>query len=546
MKEKFVILLVMVVIFATATVTIASSRLQQSSELAYRADTVTHGQDINCGNWFADYEVKGGGRFPSPAGTGEKDRDGHWRGEIFDRTVVFYAWFRDGESQEVVGQAVQTPCGGSVAPNAGYTFSINNQDGQWRRFHQDRVPQGKLGPFNSNTGWSGTHFPAFSFSIDGFEFCTEDTTHGCPSGRSESIVDGAILKVDAWVAYNPEYLNDIGNPAGHVIGGGGGWIWLSSDQVTLSSALAKVNWQKAAYKLGETAVVEYEIPVVSYQKPGVDGEPGETVTAYFLSVINCNTHNAIQGFERIPLEDLTGSVTVPVTQDLYSNDLATCQNRLRAILYTSLVRIDQADTAIQAPVDAILGIGPPPVVIDLTFDKKEAFEGDNIKISWNAKGNVTKYHITVHIGGLPILDKDLGAGEKSITVVAPTTGILEAELTAYDRCQPSAVKKSLLTIGNVYPGLCEVYPELPQCTKTNKLIDQIIAALIIVGLFLLFFVIWWILTQVGGLPPFVNFLIAFCAVAVAFIVLLSLGYFDPLLLSMARKTAGLISLEVRA
>ncbi len=544
MKEKFVIVLVMVTIFSAGFVAIAASRLETGSGI--QADTTTHGRDITCGDWLAEYRVMGGGRFPSPPGTGDKDANGNARGEIFDRTVAYYSWFHDGSSQAIVGQAVQRPCGDLVVPRygamGGYVFSINNQDGNWVRFYQDRIPKGQLGPWGTPNDYTrfGTNYPAFSFEIDGFEFCQVETGSGCPGGKSISIKDGAILKVEAFVAYNPSHPDEIGNPEGaNFPGNTGGWTLLSTDQMTLRSALAQVSWQKAAYKIGENAVVQWEIPVTTYQTPGAEGQPGSNQTAYFLTVTDCNTNQALADFSRRPLTTLTGSYSIPVVGSYFSNDLATCQNRLRAAIYSSLVRVDQEDTAVQAPFDAVLGIGNPPTVLEVTFDKKEAFEGDTIVVSWKATGNITKYHITVHIGGLSILDKDLAGGEKSVSLVAPTTGILEAEVTAYDRCQPSAVKKSLLTIGNAYPGLCEVYPDLPECTKANDLLGLIIAALALLGIFLVLIVCIWINSKVEG--GFIGLIVAIIITMAVAVGLLLSGVFDPLLLQMAGRGAGLIT-----
>ena len=100
LAAKWVVVLAVAVMFSAGFLVIAADRLE-SGPSGYQADTTTHGNDISCGNWMADYKVRGGGRFPSPPGTGDKDGAGNWRGEIWDRTVVWYSWFMGGMSQFV-------------------------------------------------------------------------------------------------------------------------------------------------------------------------------------------------------------------------------------------------------------------------------------------------------------------------------------------------------------------------------------------------------------------------------------------------------------
>jgi len=530
---KWVVILAVAAMFSAGFLVIAADRLE-SGPSGYQADTTTHGNDISCGNWMADYKVRGGGRFPSPPGTGDKDGAGAWRGEIWDRTVVWYSWFMGGMSQSVIGQAVQRECGGGTAPIAGYTFSINNQDGNWRRFHQDRVPLGQLGPYTHDGGWEGSYFPAISFEIDGYEWCSEDTTGGCPDGKSVSIVDGAILKVDAWVAYAPASMSDIGSSAGALIGGGGGWVWLASDQLSLRSALPNVHWSEQGYRIGETAVASWEIPVVHY-----DTGNNTMSTAYFLTILDCNTNMPLEGWSRTPLETETGQAKVPVTDAMFSNKLESCQNRLRAIIYTQLIRIADADASIQ-PTDAWLkkeGL-TIPVVTEIVFDKKDYFEGDTITATWKATGNITKFHVKMQLNGQLLVDEDVDAGVLTKSTVAPSTGLLVMEVTGYSYCVPSDVKPASVWVGNAYPAMCEVYPDVLECVCQadpndprcgTDLVGWIILVLAVVALVIVVLVVAYVTHKLLPDAPWVAALVAlitFCVVTLAF---LSWGFFDAAL-----------------
>jgi hypothetical protein len=461
------VLLVVVIVLLVVLVAMAGGLLQ----VGERADTDTKGYDVCVDTPFVKIELRGFGQFGDPASDSVK------RGEVYSGTRLWYAWFKDGESRPVTVEARLKDCEQISGPgilaidHVYYVFSIDNGDGRgFTGFVNDRLPASvHARELNIPSGAIDIALGSFSLIVGGFQYkpCDIAGRLSCEPSSSQgwvTIRDGAVLKVDVHVERR-------GFPAY-------GPVLVATDQINLRSAIPEVTWSSRAYEIGDTAVANWEIPVVN-------DEAGNA--AYFLTILDMNTNTPIAGWNRRPLTSETGQARIPVTSAMFSNDAATCQNQLRAVIHSQLIQADLESTAIQAPFDAAIGVGDPPEVTRLTFDRAEYFEGDPVTISYAGTGTITKWHVTAHIAGLVVYDKDTSATEVSFT--APASGFLEVQVTAYNGCQPSEVRKETATVGEVLPDYCQAFPEHPACkdvTNDAALASLILGIVLAVGGFLIF------------------------------------------------------------
>src|SRR6266508_128292 len=135
---------------------------------------------------------------------------------------------------------------------------------------------------------------------------------------------------------------------------------------------------------------------------------------------------------------------------------------------------------------------------------------------------------TAHIGGMVVFDQDVDGTAVSFT--APRTGTLEVSVTGYNRCTPSDVVKGLRTIGNQYPGLCELFSEIPQCAGTN-LLKLIAAVLAVIGIFASFLLVFFLAVRIAPkqISGFAALLIALIASGILALAFVGLGVLDPLI-----------------
>ncbi len=501
-------ILAVVLILGVAFVIVAASRLQISGI----ADVDTIGYDGCELRLEGNTGVRGFGRFPDLAG------DARARGEIWSSTRLWYAWFSDGESRPAVVEGVMKDCGPLGSPlfwpdHAVYAFDYSEDGSSWTPFYQDRIPTGSLvSSFSVPFGASELPLGAFEIILDGFERCRVETTRGCPLGESVPIKDGSALRVsvsvrrDGWPSYGPQLI--------------------AQDEIELRSAIPDLRFSKAGYLVGETAIISWRIPTTTYQACDASGSC-TTQPAYFLEVLDMNTNGAIPGFNRIPLTTTSGSLQIPITGSLISNDLASCANRLRAIMYTPIIVADLDETSLRWPEASITG-GDAPTITSIVFDKPEYREGDLVKVSWTVDGTADRFHVTAHIGGMVVFDQDVDGTAVSFT--APRTGTLEVSVTGYNRCTPSDVVKGLRTIGNQYPGLCELFSEIPQCAGTN-LLKLIAAVLAVIGIFASFLLVFFLAVRIAPkqISGFAALLIALIASGILALAFVGLGVLDPLI-----------------
>lgn len=500
---KVVSVLVVVVIAASVVAVIAASR-NQFAPIPWDPDT----KDAKQNGWF------GGGQFPDPEGDRIK------RGELASRDVSYVSWISTGESLPftISGRIARTPAlEVHLIPRLiRYTFEIDNGDGL-EEMRQDDFPEGLLefDCFVDENLCPGiqredvVNLPAREIVIDG-------TTFENSKGEETKIEDGAVLHVKLVAGWK------------HTFDAGYDFGWLAEDQVQLRSALPELEWNRdpANYKVGETARIIWSVPTL---------ESG-TGAAYFLTVTNENTKvpmkdKAGNPINRIPITALQGSLDVPITNGTFSNVAGDCQNRIRASMYSTLIRVDEDDASIDEP--ATIGGGTkPPEIRSITFDKPEYREGDEIKITWTVVPGdlpVLRVHVTVNIQG-ELREADLTGNATSYGLRAWRTGVVEVEVTALDGgCHPSATTEERVTIGNVIVT-CEAFPDLPQCARED-LADLLLAALILMGLFIGFVVIFLVLQQIELVPGIVNLLIAILVTAGLAIWVVLAGYLDAILVS---------------
>jgi len=454
--------------------------------------------------------VFGVGQFPDPA------NDARNVGEAFTMTTIYTAWLEDGTSQHFAAEARVRACfPGALTsgPDNFYYRFLYSEDGKsWEGFTQDAIPAGVYAGTLNLGDFEDAALGAYEVYIDGYEFkpCTFGGAMSCtPGTATKPIKDGAALKVEVWIERRYAFLG-LGNYPPTL---------LFEDQVELRSALPEVTWTEGGYEVGQSAVVQYTVPTTTYQTCDGSGNC-QSHTAYFFEVRNMNTNGALPGFDRIPLNVTSGSFAIPVLATYFSNDLATCQNRLRALLYSPIIIVDQADASVQQK-ETVLGI-PAPIVTGIDSDKEEYQEGDLVSISWTVSGNFTKNHVTAHIGGLVVYDRDQAGTNASF--VAPRSGILEVEVTAYNRCQPSDVKKEQFTVGNVYPGLCNLFPDLEACREAD-LGHLLRVALGIIGLLVLLVLLLWVFSKIDSIPPLAQIGLPVLVVVVLAAYLLGTGFF---------------------
>lgn len=441
----------------------------------YAADTDTVGVN-GCG--IGGENAIGGGQFP------DVPTDSRKVGELASVSVLYYSWFQDGESYPltVQGNIQQRTCNGNIGHPEGayYRFSYSTDGRKWVAFTNDRNPSGSVKVDTPGGGIAGKSWtaPAYVYTIDGYEFfpCTypADTDSSAyyvsknvltctgDDANPVGIEDGAALRVEMFTYQRTQFEGE------------GFWRLFATDEVVLRSAIPEVRFEKAAYKVGETARVTWEVPATT----NADGK-----CAYFLSVLNLNTNAPVGGYDRKCLTSTTGVATISVDASFFTN-AEGCQNRLRAIIYSTLIRADLDETAIQS--ETKLDVGAAPKVTSVTFDHAEYFEGDVATVTISYEGTVTKVHLTAHIGGLVVYDKDVNltanSTAKSVTISfsLPITGVLETKSTAYNNCQPSEVYTAVASVGNVLPDYCVLFPNHPACT-TGTPTDWVKTALAILG-----------------------------------------------------------------
>lgn len=441
------------------------------------------------------------------------------RGEVFSSTRAWTAWFSDGESRPVTIQGALIICGFAGIhrmENSWYRFLYTDDGNSWVGFTQDRIPSGSYQAGALGGGDLGfgerEYLKAYEIIIDGSEFkpCDFAGKLTCtPSNVVRDIKDGAALRVQVFIQR----------------WAGGNAFLVAEDEIELRSALARAKWERGAYTVGEKACATWEIPTTTYDNTGNGSSP-----AYFLTVLDMNTVLPVEGWDRRALTTTTGRACVDVTQSMFSNDLQTCQNRLRVELLSPIIVADLFDTAVQPatpPEETDLGVGAAPTVTSITFDKPEYQEGDTVVVRWTTSGNVSRVHVLIHINGFKLLDDDFNGTVRKASTVASRAGIVTGQVTAYNYCTPSTVKTVYATVSNAFPGLCELFPDVADCADRFGL-GLLWAALAVLAVLIVFGVALWVGSTLK-LPPFLMFVAALVVAALVAIALVGIGAFDGLM-----------------
>lgn len=419
-----------------------------------RADTDTKNTLTETGKCWNDW-FRVMGAFP------DLDRDARKQGELFTRTVAYYSFDPLGESLPITVQGVIQSCTsksledffiglwgfGDIQITYAYVFFIDNGDGFKPLYASNDIPEGKAAftfPLRGLTAVTRYPFDAFEFQIDGYEFCNVPIVEGkqCPADERELIVHGAVLKVAV-------VLGTTKHTDSH----------FALDELNLFSARGTCTWERDAYQVGETAVLNCDVPVV-FDERGVP--------MFYLTVVDENTNRAVGGWDDKPLREKGVRISIPVTADLFQGN-GTCVNRLFARLSTQLVTVAGKRTSIQPDAVALRASGgTPPTVETITFNADEYFEGDTVKVSWTTSGKVTKVFVAARIGPFERTFWFNGSDPGAVSFVAPITGMLQVEVVAYADCLPSAVKTEYIGVGNRQPAYCTSHPDDPACRVADN------------------------------------------------------------------------------
>lgn len=523
---KWVIVLVVAVMFSAAFIVIAADRLETGAVLPIQPDTDSYTLEW-CGAGQPDFYTRG------HYGNEPQTRGAH-NGEIFERSTIWYSWTAQGESFPILASLEEGNCGGLLphyTQYVFYTFSYTEDKKNWVGFGSEKYPESfvKLPTID----WLGGHVGELGsvvFTINGYTFdaCTnvyhDVKSHfmSCGATEKRTIKDGAVLRVEVWG----------GN--GQLVGGYEDRL-IGADELQLRSAIPYVHWDQPSYKVGDIGRVSYRVPTTKSE----DGDP-----AYFMQIIDCNTDTPLAGFERIPIEQTSGKLSVPILEKYISIDLATCQNRLRALIWSELIVAAFEDTSLWS--DSVIETGlTRPAVTEIKTDKDFYFEGETITVTWTVDGNVTKVHVTIDIGGLIVLDDDMDGTVASTNVRAARAGTAQIQVTPYNRCFAGEVKRAYAVVSGAPPEICMAYPDLPMCNddvdKTDW-IGMIIAILAIVFLLVALFLSIWLFSHYE-ISLTIGLLVSLVVVLVMALVMMSFGAFDALLrmAAVVRLAAGVVA-----
>ena len=514
---KFVLVAVVMVGLIGGVAWAAMDRLEAGEDvLPIQPDTDAYTLEW-CGGGQPDFYARG--HFGS-----EPQTRGPHNGEIFERSTVWYSWTAQGESFPVISSLEVGNCGvlmPTYPSHMFYTWSYTEDKVNWVGFGSEKYPEGFMKVPNSGwTGWTVAEIGSQVWTVNGYTFdaCTnvyhDIKSHFMSCGATEKrpIKDGAIVRVEIWG----------GN--GQLVGGYEDRL-LGADELQLRSAIPYIHAVKPRYKVGETAEWDYRVPATTDDA----GQP-----AYFVQILDCNTNAPLTGWDRVPVEGTSGRVRVVVKEAMISIELDRCQNRLRGILWSELIVAAISDASLWSDTVVEAGMGSAPVVKSIKFDKDFYFEGDVITLTWDAEGNLTKFHVTVDINGMIVLDDDVGGTVRQATVSAARAGTAQAQITPYNKCFTGDVKRAYAVISGAPPEICAAYPDLPMCGNEDGIdwIALIIAVIALLLLVLGFFVLVWLFSHYE-IDLATGLLVSAVIVLVVTIVFMSLGAFDGFLLKLS-------------
>lgn len=434
-------------------------------------------QDVPCGTYGGFgatlSTTTAGGQYPSQPGentVGNSIAANPY--EIFQKTGIYYSWTDTGYSEPVMVAGRLLGCGlvAGTFTAVRYAFFISNDGGAtWDVFGQSALggPDGNELTYTANIGGGTfTCFPSQSqqWCIDqgaaplttsmfqGVPFQIHGVTYLDAKKVEKPIIDGAWLKVVIQVQANQ-------------------WFDLAYDIAQLKSAMPLVKFQSqrsdsngyAIYQVGDTAVVNYNVPATT-----VNG-----ATAYYLTVLNLNTNSPIGNLANVPLTQLNGQVTFPVTPDLYVPSLSnsTSVDRLRAVIDSQIYHAQMQDIAV------VDNVSQAPAMGVVQWNQAFYHEGDTVIINFTAYPNamthspITKFYVLAHIGGIKLFDNFVtaktnpdGSGYGSTTFTASNAGPLTVEVNGYDALgRPTGVGRFTEVVGPA-TNMCQQYPNLVECT----------------------------------------------------------------------------------
>jgi hypothetical protein len=408
----------------------------------------TSAQSVPCGTYPGNLvTTTGGGQFPAQSGENSVGNGiAAAPYEIFEKTSYYYAWTDQGVSEAIIVEGRILGCGfiGASISGSRYSFFISTNNGaSWDVFKQSDLGGPDGNELDGSQSQAGTFVCA---PTQNQQYCADqgDTllatrivrihgnTYVDGSGTERAIIDGAWLKVVVQVQANQ-------------------WFDMATDIAVLRSAIPAVQWTKSLYAVGDTAVVNYNIPTVL----------STGSTAYFLTVTNLNTNTAISGLSNLGLSQLSGQISFPVTSDMF-NPTTSNPNRIRATIASQIFNAAMQDTA------TIDNPSLAPTVTSVRWNKPFYREGDQVVINITAVPNsitntpIATYYVFAHVGGIKYYDGFTTSA--TVTFTAANAGPLTVEVTAHDNAgRPSSVARFTEAVGPAI-GLCVQYPQIPQCS----------------------------------------------------------------------------------
>ena len=382
--------------------------------------------------------------------------------ELLSTDKDWLSWAHDGTGIPFSVGGKYKRCAGAWYANSygnRYVFEANLGDG-FKGFAQDDFPNGYIQPPNADQGILIKGEGGWSRAVDAREIRIDGTTLRWLDGKEETIPDGAILRVMLQV----EYRHIFQAPT---------WGTIAQDELVLRYGTPLLTRGAEIYEVGETWEFRWSgLPFTQTE---------EGATAYYLTVTDLNTNAPVPGWDYRPLGARSGIASGPVTTAMFKPGGA---NAIRASLYSPVFQAGVTDTSVIDDKDLA------PTLDSLEWNQPEFREGDVITVTYSASPNpstespIARYHVLINVDGDILYDQDTQG--TSVSVTASRTGNVYAEVRAYDdEGRPSATRQIQATVGNVV-DICEVKPELAQCTGASGLaglIAIIVAAIVLlVGL----------------------------------------------------------------
>lgn len=219
------------------------------------------------------------------------------------------------------------------------------------------------------------------------------------------------------------------------------WEVLAEDMAYVKEGIAKVEWNKDRYEVGETAKVKVTSGYCSSSKLENPESGGCTLRIY------SGGQGELVYTENVPQNDIT-TISYTVTMADFDTG-AGCENFLRAELTNDLISIVEDD----ATVIDFGELGPSKTII--TTDKSNYNVGDVVVIEFESEPNdqtdlpIEKYHIKIYYtdGAQIILEETWTTSNTFISQTLMEEGTIAIDIFCQDEgCRPSEIATKLIKV----------------------------------------------------------------------------------------------------